>query len=400
MVKAKKIKENRWRASVYMGKNEYGKKIYKDIYGTTEKECNSKVIDFIYKKENGLLENTLLEKTNLKTVEEFYDDWIENRIDLKEISKKEYRSIKKCHLSPLLKLELKKLNSSILKKFYKDLFEKTNANTTRRVARLFNCFLHSMMLDARVKLNKDILDNIRLPKVQKRKHYYLKKDEYKNILSELKKEYDNDSNIGYMYILLLLCGSCGFRISEALALFITDVDLEKGIITLNKEETQVKGKGYYILESTKTEAGDRIVVIPKSINELLKRHITLIKLKYTKALQFNINTTNNFLYIDKTKKEYILPGNKLLIQNQKFGMIPKNTAQRAWKTFREGLGYMEQLRIHDFRRFSATLLMKNDIPDEIAKLQLGHSSSDMTRYYQNIDTETLIEYIKNIDIDI
>ena len=56
MVKPKKQKDGRYRASIYLGKDVYGKKKYKDIYGKTEKECNNKIIDYTYKLKHNLIE--------------------------------------------------------------------------------------------------------------------------------------------------------------------------------------------------------------------------------------------------------------------------------------------------------------------------------------------------------
>lgn len=400
MVKAKKIKENRWRASIYLGKNEYGKKIYKDIYGTSEKECNSKVVEFLYKKENNLLDTNTIEKTNLKTIEEFYDEWLENRIDLKEGTLKEYRSIKKCHLTPLLKLNLNNLSNSIVKKFYKDLYEKTNAKTTIKVSRLFNCFLHSMLDDPRNKLDPFLLKGIVLPKASKYIPHHINNEEYKNIIDALKQEYENNTNISYLYILTLLCSTCGLRISEALSIKINDINFENSTIPIYKEQTQKVGKGYFISESTKTESGTRIIVMPKAIKEIILSYITKRRLELIKLQQLNITLDNEYLYLDRNKKEFLLPGNELLISSSKYKMIPKNTAEQHWKKFRESLGYTEQIRIHDFRRFTATTLRDNNIPQEIARLQLGHSDAAMTRYYQNTDVNTLIDYIGNLKIDI
>lgn len=79
-------------------------------------------------------------------------------------------------------------------------------------------------------------------------------------------------------------------------------------------------------------------------------------------------------------------------------MIPKNTAQRNWKNFRERLGYTEQIRIHDFRRFFARLLLKENIPNVVSIAQMGHAIIEDTEYYQDADIDILNKYIGNIDI--
>lgn len=418
MVNAKKIKENRWRSSIYMGKNEYGKKIYKDIYGTTEKECNSKTIDFLYKKENGLLkpiepiisteiideskvtddtENDENDETELKTFGEYYDDWIESRIDIVDTTKQEYLSIKRCHLTPLLDINVKELNQSTFKKFFKDLHEEKTAKTLKKVYKSLHAFLAQM--DDKY-LNTDLLKKITLPKTLKFVPYKVKEKQYMEFINELKFEYDNNTRIHYLYILLYLCGGLGLRIGEATALTYDDIDFENQTIRIFKEQTKITGKGYVIQEITKTDDSVRTTAIPQFVYDILKKDYVKRKKLISDINKLNLKVKDKILYIDKNNKETYLDTKKLLICNNKLGAIAKNTVQRNWKIFRENLGYKEQIRVHDFRRFLATLLMKNNVPDAISKLQLGHSDENMTRYYQNTDEELLVNYIKNINIRI
>lgn len=394
MVKARKIKENRWRASIYMGKNEYGKKVYKDIYGTTEKECNNKVIDFMYKKENGLLTNIKLE---FKTFGEYYDDWIEKRIDIRDTTREEYISVKKCHLTPLLNIEVKKLNQVIFIKFFKDLYAKKGAKTVKKVYRMLHTFLVKIDNDY---LNTGLLRKVTLPKTFKYQPYKIKEKQYMEFVNELEKEYNSNSKISYLYILLYLCGGLGLRIGEALAITYDDIDFENRTITIYKEQTRISKLGYVIQEITKTDSSIRTTAIPKFVYDVLKKDY----IKRTKLIsdmkKFNITINDKTVYIDKDNQKKYLDTKKLLICSNKLEFVAKNTVQRNWKIFRESLGYNEQIRIHDFRRFLATLLMKNNIPDTISKLQLGHSDESMTRYYQNVDEDLLVNYIKNINLNI
>lgn len=426
MVKAKKIKENRWRASIYMGKNEYGKKVYKDIYGTTEKECNSKTIDFLYKKENGLLEpitpvlptplgpiisteiieenkatddteNDENDKTELKTFGEYYDEWIENRIDIVDTTKQEYLSVKRCHLTPLLDIEITELKQSTFTNFFKDLHKEKSAKTVKKVYRFIHTFL--TQIDDEY-INTRLLKKVTLPKTFKFKPYKVKEQQYMEFINILKKEYDTNSRIWYLYILLFLCGGLGLRIGEAMALTYDDIDFENKTIKIFKEQTKIKGKGHIIQESTKTDDSIRTTAIPKFVYDVLKQDYIKRQKLISDAKKLNLNINKKMIYIDKNNKETYLDTKELLICSNNLGSIAKNTVQRNWKIFREKMGYKEQIRVHDFRRFLATLLMKNNIPDSISRLQLGHSDENMTRYYQNADEELLVNYIKNININI
>lgn len=57
------------------------------------------------------------------------------------------------------------------------------------------------------------------------------------------------------------------------------------------------------------------------------------------------------------------------------------------------------MRIHDLRRYFATFLMKSNVPDKIAKSLLGHSSVNMTEYYQNNDIEIAQDYMSKITLN-
>lgn len=87
-----------------------------------------------------------------------------------------------------------------------------------------------------------------------------------------------------------------------------------------------------------------------------------------------------FIRVDKT--EETIDSFNLLTTTNAGKLVKKNSAQRNQKKFREDLGYEEQIRIHDFRRYFATQMMKAGVPDTIAKSQLGHTDVDMTQYYQ------------------
>lgn len=174
---------------------------------------------------------------------------------------------------------------------------------------------------------------------------------------------------------------------------------KKNFIQINKEQSNIKGKGHVIVERTKTAAGKRTAIIPKFIKEDLSTLIAFKKLQIDKALK--IYPDYQFptcLFIDKNNKECQISTKNFLINTDGFKMIPKNTAQRNWKNFRERLGYTEQIRIHDFRRFFARLLLKENIPNVVSIAQMGHAIIEDTEYYQDADIDILNKYIGNIDI--
>lgn len=399
MVKPKKQKDGRYRASIYLGKDIYGKKKYKDIYGKTEKECNDKIIDFTYKLKHNQIEEK--NKNNkLKTFEDFFDDWLYSRDDILDNTVTEYECVKKCHLKKLLKINIEKIDNKLIKHFYSELKNEKGEKIVIRVSKKLNTFLKAMIADENCPITRNVLDNIKIPKVKKSKHYIIKEDEYKTFLKKLKKCYYNSDTYGFLYPLVLICGGCGFRISEALAInYDKDINLEKNYIKIEKEQSNIKGKGHVIVERTKTDAGLRKAIIPKFIKKDLAELIEYKNSQISKILKINPNYEFPIcLFIDKNGKEHIISTEKFLINTTNFKMIPKNTAQRNWKNFRESLGYTEQIRIHDFRRFFARLLLKEKVPNVVSIAQMGHAIIEDTEYYQDADTDILNQYISKINI--
>ena len=399
MVKAKQRPDGRWYGAIYMGKDIYGKKQYKHIYANTEKECNKKIVDFEYKKNNGLLEETI-KNDKLVTLEDYWNEWMDNRIGLADSTIKDYNSIKKCHLKDILKMDANKLNYNVVQHFYSDLYKRTNAKRVKRVSMLFNCFLRKMSMRRDCPVPRDILDGLELPTSEKFVPTSIKDDEYEYIIDELLKEYnDVKSNIGYLYIIILIASGCGCRLGELTALTFDDIDFEHNIIKITKQQAVVKNKGYIIVEKTKSESGTRDIAILPAISDELQKHLKKQKLLVKELEKYNFKP-EEILFIRKDKSESYISSYNLLITNNKGLMIRKNTAQRNWRQFKETKNINEKTRIHDFRRFFATLLMKNGVPDKIARKQLGHSKIDMTQYYQNADEDLIQHYMKNVDLKI
>ena len=402
MVKAKQKKDGTWRTSIYIGKDVYGKKKYKDIYGKTEKECNDKTIEFLYKLKKGEVTEIKKQLKN-NTFEESYDEFVKQKLDEGEISDntyQEYLSVKNCHLKKLLKIPMNSLTNAMIKKFYIDLKKEKGEKIVIRVSQKLNHFLKSKIQDENYNIPRNLLDNLKLPKRKKAKHYIIKENEYKNFLNILKNEfYDENSYIGFLYPLVLVAGGCGLRIGEALAIDMKDINLKDNYIAINKHQNNIKGKGYIIVEGAKTESGIRKVAIPKFIKKELVDIIT-----YNKKMQNKIKLINkNFIsptvtYLQKNGNEIKISTFNFLITSKKFRLIPKNTAERNWKIFRENLGYTEQVRIHDMRRFLATLFLKKGIPNKIAIAQMGHAIEEDTEYYQDVDIDIQNTYIKDLTI--
>ena len=398
MVNPKKRADGRWYVAIYLGKDIYGKKQYQYIYAHTEKECKQKAINFEYQKQNNLVTNMVSSK--LVTVEDFWKNWLDSRIGLADSTISEYTSVKNKHLKKIMPMKAADVNYKVVQRLYIDIYKENNNNPkiVKKVARVFNCFLRKMAVDRSCPIPRDILDGVELPSCPKFQHYMMTTRTYNDIIQSLKENYEDDfSDTQYLYSIALITSCGGLRIGEATALMISDIDFENNTIKINKQQLPVKGDGYVIIEKTKSEAGRRTIVITPTLKEFLLQHIEKQKQLF-KDLEIVGIQPHKIKIIKEDKTIEYINSNELLTTTNKGTLVKKNTVQRNWKTFRENLGYEEQIRIHDFRRYFATQMMCAGVPDTIAKSQLGHTKIDMTQYYQNDTEEIKQKYISSLVI--
>ena len=92
--------------------------------------------------------------------------------------------------------------------------------------------------------------------------------------------------------------------------------------------------------------------------------------------------------------------NNLIFFTDKGTILPSNSVDRYWRKFRKENDINENLRIHDLRRYFATFLMRNNVPDKISKKLLGHSQVNMTEYYQNTNDDLILKFVNDLNFKI
>ncbi|MET4078706.1 site-specific integrase [Janibacter sp. UYMM211] len=170
--------------------------------------------------------------------------------------------------------------------------------------------------------------------------------------------------------LTLICGLCGLRFGEAVALRRRDVDLEDGTITVAR--TAIRADGKKIAGPPKTAAGKRTVAMPPSVVKALREHLRDQPVSGRNALVF--------------------PGanGELLAPTALYGRAArierrgrKTYVKKAYGFFaaREAIGRPD-LNWHDLRRTAATLGAQAGATVREMQHRLGHATGDMALYYQ------------------
>lgn len=367
--------KDRWCGVVY---NNYEKK-YNYVYDKNKKTCNDKLKELIKKIEfdpySLLTQSNNNDRIN-NTIDKEFDIWLNNKTNCNEDTKNDYRSIKKCHLKPILNIKIKDLNDDVIQKLYNDIIKKNGKKSIVRINRCFSCFVRYLYKKHIIKSN--YMDFIELPKQEKIKHVHVKDNLLKNICENLKKE---DYQL---YMIVFIASSVGLRLGEVLGLDTKNIDLKNKLLKVKQQVAFEKGKGYYITEVLKTNDSKRCIPLMDQVVVELKKYI--------------IFHNNEIRRIRLINPEFAKEHNLLFI-NSKGNCIPSNIIDRRWKTFKEKNNINPNIRIHDLRRYFATFLMKSNVPDKIAKTLLGHSSVNMTEYYQNSDIEIAQNYMSKMNLN-
>ncbi|WP_438316513.1 tyrosine-type recombinase/integrase [Sporosarcina sp. FA9] len=159
-----------------------------------------------------------------------------------------------------------------------------------------------------------------------------------------------------VFVVLALTG--GLRRGELLGLEWSSVDFENSRIDIN--QTIVKGRNGPLIKSPKTETSERLVSLPVSVMDELKRyrvHWLEEKLKMGDK---------------RTERE-----REWLFCNEDGTHFSPDTPGRWWRRFAERSKF-RYIRLHDWRHTSATLLIAQGVHAKIISERLGHSNIKIT----------------------
>ena len=162
----------------------------------------------------------------------------------------------------------------------------------------------------------------------------------------------------------------GMRGGELCGLKWSDIDFETGVIYIRHTLAYIRTKGgakgaagtasKFELQTPKTEAGERYVVMPSSLLALLKEYKQAQdELKQAKGDDWN---PENMVFLTASGNFY---GEQYL--NAKFKKLART------------LNFPENIHLHSLRHTTASLLINSDVSPKLIAEQLGHSSAAITQ---------------------
>jgi len=256
----RKLKDGRFSARVYIGRDAGGKMIRKTVTGSSKKDVEKKA---------ALLDITISNQTVGFAVKEYLA--IKQPV-LSPATYRSYSCMYRNHIAPapISAVSIDALTPSIVQRWISTMAAQTSAKTTKNVYGLFTAAVN---LQA-----PDLHFHTKLPQRKAAALHTPTTEEVSKVL-EYAREHDFEA---YKGILLAAVGM--MRCGEICALTAEDIDRKRNTVRINKSQCRTAG-GEHVIKPPKTESSNRIVVLPEFVIEQLPRKGKVVE--YTSSLLSN-----------------------------------------------------------------------------------------------------------------
>ena len=348
-----------YRANVYLGVDKVtGKDVKTSITGRTKKEVKQKTKEA----EIAFLQNgsTRFQASNITTYKELASLWWESyKHTVKPNTQLNVRRLLDNHILPLFgSYKLDKLTTPLIQSIVNKLADKTNKE--EEGAFLYYDSLHALnkrilqygvvMQAIRFNPAREVILPRNTQKEKRKKVKHFDNQELKKFLDYLDSLNLNKFRYYYENTLYKFLLATGCRINEALALSLSDIDLDNATVNITKTLNHL-GE----INSPKSEASYRTIDIDAQTIEVLK-----VYQKRQRQEAWKLGRTETIVFSDFIHK---YPNNKTL-------------ATRLNTRFKHA--GVPNIGFHGFRHTHASLLLNSGIPYKELQHRLGHSTLAMT----------------------
>ena len=355
-----RVSDDKWVATIQIGKTADGKPKRKQFSAKTEKEVKRKLAEF--KKNRGIFENV---QNSQITVADYAKRFLAfKKPALKPTSYQRLNSTIETYIIPNFNyIAFSELTTQDIQNLINEISKKKSYSTAKKICDCLNAmYKYDLGLPPKqqtakynpcfnVVLNKNSFNKSVVNEIK-----YFTDEEIIKIQSEIYKCNDKNGKLLYPYgLLYVIILNTGLRIGEILAVTRDDINLEDRTLTVNKNAIQIKnenGKGYMvqIQNNPKTFSGNRILSLNNTCIDAIK---TLFE---------------------------IFPNQEYLALNSNNRPV---TPQNAEKTFSQILKICnidsKGRKCHALRHTFATKLFEQGVDVKMVSHILGHSSSSFTR---------------------
>lgn len=339
-----------WSARISVGKDENGKTKRKAFYGKTRKEVQDKMTEAL----NEINKGTFVEPSAM-TVEEWFTFWLEeykrNTVKLGTYQRYWY-DFHKLIFPKLGAIKLKDLRVEMIQRFINEMHDGGYAFKSVQSA-LAGI---SIALKQAVKngmIVKNVAADVVLPRAKQATN--------REIFTPQEQEQFVKHSKGTMYgdAFILMLGT-GLRIGELAALEWSDVDFDKGEISINKTLVAVRkcgnvyAKHHYVVDEPKTKSSNRKIPLLPSLIEALRG----LKAEQ-EAIELPCDTDSVF-------------------RNSHNRRFDPGTMRWHFKNLLKESDVQRTLTPHSLRHTFATRGLEKGVPLKVMQELLGHSTMSMT----------------------
>jgi len=334
-----KRKDGRWCAQVSLN----GRRITK--YGKTQKECRDWVNATLDKIDHGLTFDGAQ-----VSLQQYMESWLSGKVLARRPSTvRNYRRYMNLYILPALgRMRLQAILPAHIRQLYMRMqMECRGARTIQLVHVTLHCAFSQAVKEGFIGHNP--MEAVERPKVETKRYGIFTEEQARTFIAAAK---------GHPHeALFFLALTTGMRKGEILGLMWSDVDWEKSILRVDRQLQPVSYEGGALVP-TKTKSGRRHIMIGKVAIALLKEHRERQEMQNAVAgirLQEHgmIFTTGIGTYIDQTK------------------------VSRAFKRILREAG-LPDIRFHDLRHTSISILLDNGTPVNTVQSRAGHSKASVT----------------------
>lgn len=340
MATAKKLPSGNYRARIFVGTDENGKRIYKSFTDPDKKRAEWLAAQYnLTRKE---------QSRNTMTVAEAIESYISNKTNVLSPSTiRAYRSMQKNDYAPIARKKLCELDNQTIQKFINDFAKNHTPKTVKNV--------YTLLVSSLKEAAPDMEITAKLPRKRNSSIEIPTESEVKALLQSI-------SGNKELYVAVLLASVLGLRRGEICALEWSD--LKGNMLSINKA-LAMTADNMWVVKTPKTESGKRVLPIP-----------------------------------DWLKKEILSTKKSSAKDNRMIHMTP-NSLTDAFIDARNALGF--SFRLHDLRHYNASIMLAIGIPDKYAMQRMGHATPNMLKtVYQHVmenakneQDEKVNEYMKN-----
>ena len=331
----------RWEAAITVGYDSKGKRSRRTVYGWTKKEVQDKLTGLQSRK----LDGTLGEPSKI-TMTKFLDHWLEDtaRPTIRATTHANYKGVIDNHIAPRIGgIGLTKLVPVHVQSMYTEMERNKASAYTRRLA---HAVLRRALKQA-VKWGivvRNVCDAVEPPRIARADIHPLTGEQVATLLAIAKGD-----RLEALYVLAV---GGGMRLGELFGLQWADVDLDAGAVTVQHTMAELNGK--LTLTEPKTAKSRRRIDLPNVAIMALEDH----------------------------RKRMLAEGNvasdKHVFCNQHGGPLRRSHFHRQdFKPLLKRAG-LPDIRFHDLRHTSATLLLSQGVHPKVVQERLGHSQISVT----------------------